>query len=226
MGFTGVDLQVLASRAGITLKQHGTGRAGDDLAGAWFNLRTAAMGRSIVERLDAQGPLDALLTEVFHQPREVFWMAAMSLGFEDVMTALDLCADAVLLLGGWQPLDNGSYYDLRHLKRQRRKLTVPPQVQTWVDQLLAPHDDLTLLAECRHALAHRNPRLHPLVRWEDGRAVMALPELTTLHGRDPQRGTPIARWRGSIGDLVPGLVGFGEEQLEALCLATLQTWGG
>jgi hypothetical protein len=43
----------------------------------------------------------------------------------------------------------------------------------------------------------------------------ALAEITTLHGADP------ARWRGSIDDLVPRMVTFGQEQLKALCSAIL-----
>ncbi len=61
------------------------------------------------------------------------------------------------------------------------------------------------------------------MRWENGRPIMVLAELTTLHGRDPQRGTPITRGQGSIADLVPRLVRFGEEQLEGLCRAILDS---
>lgn len=69
-------------------------------------------------------------------------------------------------------------------------------LQTWVDERLV-HADLTLLKTCRDALTHRQVRQHPQVRWEYGRAVMALPEITPLDSRG------VVRNLGSIGDLVP-----------------------
>src|SRR5262245_17500676 len=107
MATTAGDLRTLCSRAGITLKKRATGRAGDDLAGAWFNLRTAAMGRSSVQRLRWSEPFDAQLAAVFDQPPAVLVRGAMSLAFEDVKTGLDLCADAVVLISGRPPRDNG-----------------------------------------------------------------------------------------------------------------------
>ncbi len=75
---------------------------------------------------------------------------------------------------------------------------------------------MTLLEDCRHPITHRHVRRHINVTL--GNVVptgRALAEITTLHGEGG------ARWRGSIADLVPRLVAFGEEQLELLCRAIL-----
>lgn len=49
---------------------------------------------------------------VFDQPWEILEVAAMSLGFGDVLTTLDLCADAALL-ASLQPLHpKGQFYEL------------------------------------------------------------------------------------------------------------------
>lgn len=40
----------------------------------------------------------------------------MSLGFGDVVTAIDLCADVVLLAGGRPRLPEGRFYDSGNLR--------------------------------------------------------------------------------------------------------------
>ncbi len=206
-------LQTLSSQAGRKLMQEGKGRAGDDLAWAWFNLSTADRGRTIIGRL-ANGEMDQLQA-IFGQPWDVLEVAAMSLAFEDVMTAIVLCTDAVLLICGELPDPRGQFYGLGDLKKRRGKLAAPAAIRAWIDQLLQ-HSDLTLLEDCRHALTHRTVRRHPRLRLVSGRpARRALTEITTLHGQDPPQS------RGSIGELIPRLVSFGETQLESLCQAVL-----
>ncbi len=173
------------------------------------------MGWTILGRLGS-GQMDAQLETMFGQPWEILEMAAMSLGFGDVMSAIDLCADAFLLICGLKPKKTGRFYDLGELKKQEGTLTAPPALRTWIDQFLA-HPDLALLEVCRQHLTHRTPRRHITYRL-DVRGFpreRELAEITTLHGTDP------AQWRGSIADLVPRLLGFGEDQLEALCTAIL-----
>ncbi len=64
----------------------------------------------------------------------------MSLGVGDVMTALDLCADAVLLACGQPLLPRGRFYDLGNLKTMQGKLAAPPDIKVWVDQSLKHPD--------------------------------------------------------------------------------------
>ena len=79
---------------------------------AAFNLRTARMGQRIVEELGSGSTGVARVRAVFHEEWDVLEIGAMSLGFEDVMTALDLCANAVYLASGGAPTSDGAYKDL------------------------------------------------------------------------------------------------------------------
>lgn len=162
--------------------------------------------------------MDPQLEAVFDQPWSTVEIAATYLGFVPVMSAIDLCADAAMLICGEPQQGSGRLYDLGELRRrrQRRQLAATPRLRAWIDQLLA-HPDLVELEECRHHLTRRKPRRH-IICWADQRGAITLRELaeiTTLHGLQG------AQWRGSIDDLVPRLVAFGEEQLELLCQAIL-----
>jgi hypothetical protein len=210
-----VTLQTLSSRAGRALVAGGVPhRAADDLAWAWFNLGAAGIGQTIVGRLGG-GSMDQDLDRIFSQPWEILEVAAMSLAFEDTMTALDLCADAAMIAGGQPILANGKFYDVGLLRRDRGKLTLTSSVGAWVDQLL-PHADLALLVACRNPLTHQTVRRHIGVTLGTGIPTgRSLAEITTLHGNSP------AQNRGSIGVLIPQLVSFGEVQVEKLCNAVL-----
>ncbi len=139
----------------------------------------------------------------------------MSLAFEDAMTAIDLCVDAVFL-GCGRPLGaTGRFCDLGDLKKQHRQLKAPAAIRSWIDHVL-PNPDLKLLEECRQPLTQRFVRRHISVAvGEGGPSGKALSEITTLHGQGSHKS-----W-GSIGDPIPRLVGFGEAQLESLCQAIL-----
>ena len=177
------------------------------------------MGRTIVGRLGG-GVMDADLDRIFGEPWDILEVAAMSLAFEDATTALDLCADVAMLVGGKPLLANGKYYDVGLLRRDHLKLRLTPSVKAWVDQLLA-HADLALLAACRNPLTHQSVRRHMGVTFGGGvPAGRALSEITTLHGANPPQG------RGSIAILIPQLVGFGETQVETLCSAILADFPG
>ncbi len=217
------ELRTLAGRAGWALLQAGLDRqANIDLVLAARRLGAAEVGWTIVERLGAGQP-DAQLEALFGQDWDVLEETAMSLGFGQTVSALDLCADAVLLACGEQSLEQGRLYGLRQVRERDSggQLVAPLPLRAWVDQLLA-HPDLALLKECRDHLTHRTPRRETtLLLDQRGRTdFRRLAELTTLHGQAGVRNL------GSIGQLVPRLVGFGEEQLEALCRAILDTWGG
>jgi hypothetical protein len=185
-------------------------QAGDDLAWAWFNLGAAGMGREIVQRLARNDVTD--LTAIFDEPWDILEVAAMSLGFEDAMTALDLCSDAVFIASGRPQKEGGYAYDIGELRRQRSTLNAPAAIQAWIDQLCA-HPDLRLLEACRHPLTHRTVRRH--IAFNVTSSVRTPSEITTLHGTAAPQG------RGPIDDLIPRLVGFAEDQLERLCQAIL-----
>jgi hypothetical protein len=126
------DLETLSSQAGQVLVQAGVPyQAATDLNWARLNLGAAAMGRTIVQRLGT-GQMDAELGAIFRQPWDILEVAAMSLGFEDVMTALDLCADAVLLTCGQPRHRDRNFYDLGQLRKRRPQLAGPPVLGAWV----------------------------------------------------------------------------------------------
>ncbi len=219
-GRTAADLQTLARQAGQALVSAGVPfQAAVDLDWASRHLRAADVGRTIVGRLGT-GQVDRQLEVVFGQTWDALELTAMSLGFGDTMSAMDLCADAVLLACHEPQQDSGRCYDLGQLqtrvRQARRPLIAPLMLRTWIDQLLA-HPDLAELQACRNHLTHRTPRrLITLVLDYRGMPTgRELAEITTLHGADP------ARPRGSIAELVPRLVAFGEERLESLCRAIM-----
>lgn len=192
-------------------------RAATDLMRAAFHLGAAEVGWTIGAGLGGD-VIDPRLQAVFGQTYDILEMATMSLGFGNTMSALDLCADAVLLACGEPLQGDGRFYDVGDLRRRRqgRRLAASPALRAWIDQLLAD-PDLAELQDCRDHLIHRTPQRDITYRL-DRRGLATtreLAEITTLQGGRP------ARQRGSIADLVPRLVGFGEDQLHDLCAAIL-----
>lgn len=110
---------------------------------AAFNLRTARMGERIAAELGSGPAGVARVRAVFPEEWDVLEIGAMSLGFEDVMTALDLCANAVYLVSGRTPSSDGAYKDLGYWKPAKlRKL--PSNTHDWLVALQA-HPDKQLL---------------------------------------------------------------------------------
>lgn len=211
------ELQGLARQAGSALIAAGVPvQAATDLWWAAYHLDAAEMGWAIGAGLGGGG-IDARLHALFDQPHDVLEVAATSLGFNSTMSALDLCADAALLACGEPLKGDGRFYDVEELRRrQRHRLAVPAALRGWIDRFLAC-PELAELIDCRHGLTHRTPRREITYRPERRGmpAVRELAEITTLHGVGP------AQPHGSIADLVPRLVSFGEDQLQALCTAFL-----
>ena len=209
-------IRALSSRAGRALVNGGIDpRASTDLGWVWLNIGSADIGWTLVERLGKREMADELkaLKDV---PWEICEVAGMSLGFEDSMTALDLCADAVFLACREPAKARGRFYDVADLRQLGAQLAAPPSIRGWIDSFLA-EPDLTLLEECRHALAHRHVRRHYAVTLSPGVPVeRALSEITTFaHGG-------AGRSRGSIDALIPRLVRFAERQAESVCEAILR----
>jgi hypothetical protein len=226
-----LSLQALSGRAGGCLKQAGLGRAGDDLGEAWRKLQAAGVGRTMIER-HAAG--DGRLVEVLGVPWETLEDAAMCVSFGAVLTALDLCADAVLLVCGAKLVNPdapktapGSFYSLADLRKLNGtpsvkvwvegKPIVPPAMRAWVNQLNS-HPDLATVHDWRHAVLHRQVRRHPMVAFPDGGPIRSAPSaVTVLDSQGPVEG----RIGKDIGEEVVRVVEFGEGQLEDLCRAIL-----
>jgi hypothetical protein len=202
---------MLASRAGRGLVSAGiTPEVGTDLGWAYFNIGSAGLGRVIVDRLAADG-MAADLAALKLPSWEVAEVSAMSLAFEDSMTALDLCADAVFLASGAQRRAADRFYDFGTLKKSVQTLATTASVAAWVNAILGDRD-LSLLEGCRHALTHRYFRRTFVVALQSGREMTrGLSEITDYSGKS----------LGSIGVLIPRIVGFAEMQFESLCLAFL-----
>ena len=134
-------------------------------------------GRTIVEHM-AIGEVDQL-SAIFDEPWDILEVAAMSLGFEDAVTAIDLCADAVFLACGRPLRTLGGSTTWASSNSSTNTLPLQPPFVPGSDQLLQ-HADLPLLEDCRHPLTHRFVRRH--IALGAGRG---LSEITTLHGQDP-----------------------------------------
>lgn len=186
--------------------------AGRMLQWAVFNLRAARIGERIVKELSAGNDGYQQLFAVFPEPWDVLEVAAMSLAFEDVTTALDLCANAVYVAAGGTPSLSGEFKDLRYWT-PARVASLPSASRKWVGDLLADPNTATLRL-CREGLAHRLVTRH--IRMGGG-VDRSLAEIATLA---TPGGTPSVTL-GSILDLIPQLVRFGEGQYETCC-RTLQ----
>lgn len=176
------------------------------------------MGNTIAQRL-AANDLDPELGRVFRQPVTILETAAMSLGFEDVITALDLCADAVLLISGHQrKTRNGDqpFHDLGTLKSARATLNAAPRVAAWVNALFAD-PTLEQLLQCRHHLAHRRVDKYTIG------ATFAAPAGGFVRIQRSEITTPHGVYYGPIHELTGKFLRFGEDQLEGLCHAILLT---
>jgi hypothetical protein len=184
--------------------------AGRSIMWAAFNLRTARMGERIAAELGSGSAGVARVRAVFHEEWDVLEIGAMSLGFEDVMTALDLCANAVYLVSGGTPTSDGAYKDLGYWT-PGRLVKLPSNTHDWLLALQA-HPDKHLLAHCRTELAHRAVQRH-VIRGAGGAASPPLTEMTIpAVGGDPPA-------RVSIGVLIPRLVEFGKDQFLRCCAA-------
>lgn len=176
--------------------------------------------------LDLHAAGDGRLAEVLGEDWETLEDVSMLVAFGGVLTALDLCADAVLLVCR-EPVVNpkapkaapGSFYDLPHLRRLNGKPNVPPAIRKWADQLVA-HPELATLRDWRHAVLRRHVRRHPMVAFSEGMPTRRAPsEVTALDSRSVVEGRAGKPIRGEIAHVVE----FGEAQLESLCQAILST---
>jgi hypothetical protein len=184
--------------------------AGRSIVWAAFNLRTARMGERIVAELGSGPAGVARLQAVFDEDWEILEIGAMSLAFEDVMSALDLCANAVYLVSGRAPSSDGRYKDLGWWKPERLS-NLPSNTKDWLVAIQA-HPDKHRLDHCRTELAHRASQRH-VIRAADGASTPSLTEITIPGvGGDPPE-------RVSIGVLIPRLVEFGKEQFLRCCAA-------
>jgi hypothetical protein len=201
------DVETTLSRFGPPRKE-----ASSSLVWAAFNLRAARMGRTIVQMLESGPQGFATLQAIFSDQWDTLEVAAMSLGFEDVTTAIDLCANAVYLATGGTASSDGRFKDLSYWSADRVS-RLPTATRAWVSGLVSD-PDTEVLQKCREALAHRTLRRHIAVQ-VGGVEARSLVEITPLAtpGGDPPRSL------GSIGVLIPQLVAFGETQFVLCCEA-------
>lgn len=192
--------------------------AGGILGWAAFNLRAAHVGQRIAGELASGSGGYERLKVVLPEEWDVLEIAAMSLGFGDVMTAIDLCAHAVYLASGGTPSADGSFKDLGHWS-PTRAAALPNATRKWVIDLRSD-PDTDLLRRCRDALTHRSVRrlIRIAVGAVEGRSLVEITER-------PTSGNPSPSSLGSIGDLVPHLVAFGEAQFRLCCAAIKADYG-
>jgi hypothetical protein len=189
--------------------------AGASLAWAVFNLRAARVGLRLVEQLGAGRY--AQLKAVIPEEWDAIEIAAMSLGFGDTVTALDLCANAVYLAVGGPPAKDGRYKDVSHWS-EGKLAGLPSSLRVWVSNLVAA-DDYCLLLTCRDAITHRT--LSRTIALSVGSAPSRNALRISTSSLDP--GGP--RVLGSLDELIPRFVAFGEQQYALCCDAILETYG-
>jgi hypothetical protein len=192
--------------------------AGGALHWAAFNLRAARVGQTIVGELASGTQGYARLQTVLHEEWDVLEIAAMSLGFEDVMTAIDLCAYAVYLASGGTPSADGSFKDLGYWSATRAA-ALSAATRKWVTDLLS-NPDSDLLRQCRDALTHRSVRRHIRIAVGsiEGRSLVEITQRPTVLDPSPSS-------LGSIGDLIPRLLAFVERQFRLCCDAIKADYG-
>jgi hypothetical protein len=192
--------------------------AASTLAWAAFNLRSARVGEHIVAELASGSGGLARLQAVMPEEWDVLEVAAMSLAFEDTMTALDLCANVLYLVSGGTPATQ--FKDLAYWTpppaapspAAKRVASLPTATQSWISTLLAS-SDFDDLREARHALTHRTVSRVIRVTFGGGPG-RSLAEIAT-----PTRSL------GSIDIVIPRLVDFGEKQYELFCKALVIDYG-
>ena len=130
------------------------------------NVGSARIGQAIASRLDDPEAL-AELTNLLGGEREHWTQAALSLGVEDALTALDLCAAAAFLLTT-EPLP-GPADRLKDVEELRKDQALPVALGQWVNAVAASPAFADLRA-LRHALVHRDYSTLQgiLFRHEDG----------------------------------------------------------
>jgi len=210
--------------------------AGRSLVWAAFNLRAARIGRRFTELLCQPRGLDELEALLQEGQANVFEVAAMSLGFGDVMSALDLCGSALDAMSNASPpaldkrgADMGDWFsDPSKSKSKRaqefhsRRQQLPSEVQAWLDHLEA-HPDWDLLKTCRDPIVHRLfPRALIASSVNTG-LTLAKIDLTLAGNTDPRTADP-AQLR-DISDLILKVLSFGEDQYRTFCKALKAAYG-
>lgn len=185
------------------------GDVGPDLAWASFNLRAARMGQKMVVSL-AHGRFRFM--QSLNEEWDIAEVAAMSLSFGDVATALDLCADAIYRANAGSRPPSGAFWDLGQWGRPPKAVVLQPASAAWVKRTLRSSRQSELKA-CRDALTHRR------VRRDIAVSVGASPgrSLARIAGAgSPGAPGPVL---GDIGILIPRMVAFGESRFRACCQA-------
>ena len=208
----------LARETETALDYLGTPRrdAGRTLAWAAFNLRAAQIGERIVTELGTGIDGYRRLQATLEQDWDVLEVAAMSLGFEDVTTALDLCSHAAFLATGGVPSADGKFKGLAILTTAPVE-TWPIATRAWAHEL-ASHRDLQVLRQCRDGLAHRLVTRHIRIGGGVARSLAEISTPPVLGGND---GVVL----GNIGELIPRLLRFGEIQFVNCCAALRGDFG-
>jgi hypothetical protein len=150
---------------------------------------------------------------LFPEEWDVLEVAAMSLAFEDTMTALDLLANAVYVACGGTPSASGAYKDLGYWTPTRIAAVTQANTKRWLDAVTTSAD-LSLLKTCRDALTHRSVTRLVSMGGGVGRSVVEIAER-------PVPGSAATAPLGGIDVLIPNVLTFGEQQLQA-CSAALR----
>lgn len=195
---------------------------GADLAWAAYNLRAARIGHSITARLEKEDGLEALQSLLQVDQGYIYEVAAMSLGFGDIMTALALCGSALDVIERRTPYepddhvaDIGKWFGKSHGFPKKRQC-LPSEMKTWLDELESDCD-WPLLKRCRHPIVHRRfHRTLALSSLKTGLTLVKI-DLTLDKQTDPTTANP--EDLRDIGELIYQLLLFGEGRFRRFCAA-------
>ena len=219
--------------------------ASADLNWAAWHLRIGGIGERMAELLSDTGTMRSLTGTLDPYTLDpdvgVLEVAATSLTFGDVMTALDLVADAlwslvspdvIPSLGDRNYADVGSWTEgkppsptdtwlVRIARTRPVTASVPAPLSTWLRSLLA-HPSYALLKRSRDRATHRRfPRTIFLSTVDGPRQLSSID--VSLRG-DTDAATADPENLRDIGELIREFVAFGENQLQAFVTAVLAAY--
>jgi hypothetical protein len=200
----------LAARTEATIRAAGKAPFGsaDRLLWAAFNLRSARIGQRIITLLAASPSGYSALSAQLDAEWDVLEVAAMSLAFEDSMTALDICANALYeAVGGTAP-PSGIFRDVGYWSTVRIAALSKPTTKAWITALTSSADyaDLKL---ARDALTHRYVSRQMFRGGTRSVSSIATP----------------GRSLGSLDVLIPRTILFAEQEFESFCGALAKDFG-
>jgi hypothetical protein len=193
--------EVLAANVGTASV---AGDVGAALAWAAFHAAAADIARVIVGTLQSNS---VRLQKDLDTSFEALEVAAMTLGFGNAASSMDLCAHAIYLANGGSHGKNARFCDLAELTQlvARGKIALEPRCQKWLD-VTNKNSVTRALTAYRHHIIHRTIRRHTAMNVSTNVRSLASVQIP-------------GRRREGLEKLIPRLVDFAGRRTKACSLA-------